>query len=55
MEVPCASLAALWALLYCTASNDSALNSLVKKKKMKTKKSQQLLDEFSKLLCNSVL
>ena len=48
-EVPCASFAALWALLCCTASNEGALNGSVNKKKMKKKKSQRLHNEISGL------
>ena len=54
-EVPCASFAALWALLCCTASNEGALNGSVNKKKMKNKKSQRLFDEYARFLCNSTL
>ena len=54
-EVPCASFVALWALLCCTASNEGALNGSVNKKKMKNKKSQRLLDEYARFLCNSTL
>ena len=54
-EVSCASLAALWALLCCTASNEGALNGSVNKTKMKNKKSQRLFDEYARFLCNSTL